>query len=108
VQPVRNEGDRLDIERFSSAIDHVQWSKDYEHVIFSIEKNIKITELDDRGGRNTTSIIALPASPLQVTGLGSQDKLTFLLPAREGDTVTSPTLSTITFPEPIGLFGFGG
>jgi hypothetical protein len=108
VQPVRNEGDRLDIERFSSAIDHVQWSKDYEHIIFSIERNIKITELDDRGGRNTTSIIALPASPLQVTGLGSQDKLTFLLPAREGDTVTSPTLSTITFPEPIGLFGFGG
>lgn len=107
VQPVRNEGDRLDIGRFGTMITDVQWMKNYEHVLFSSGKDIRATELDDRGGRNTATILTLANIPLQFTSLGTQNKLLFLLPAQSDVSSSTPTLSTLTFPEPLGLFGFG-
>jgi len=107
TQPVREEGERLDVGRFESAIHSVQWEKDYEHILFSSEKNIRTIELDDRGGRNMIDILTLPASPVQVSSLGKQNKIFFLHTKGEGDT-SSSVLSSITFPEPLGLFGFGG
>ncbi len=108
VQPVRAERDHLDIGRFSSPINHVQWAKDYEHALFSTERTVKAIELDDRGGRNTANIITLPASPLKVGSLGAQNRLLFLIPETENSASSSSILSVITFPEPLGLFGFGG
>lgn len=106
VQPVREENDRLDVGRFSNTIDHVQWTKDYEHILFSSGREIKTIELDDRGGRNTLTLLTLPNSPLQLSSIGSHNELLFLLPNEGAENLS--TLSSITFPEPVGLFGFGG
>lgn len=106
VQPVREEGTRLDIGRFSEKITFVQWSKDYEHVIFSLGNDIRITELDDRGGRNTSPILSLPHPPLRVSSFGENNRLIFLTPS-ENETSSFPIFSSIVFPEPAGLFGFG-
>jgi len=105
VQPMRKEGDRLDIGRFSEKISSVQWAKDYEHALFLVNHDIRVTELDDRGGRNTATVISLPAVPKRVSVFGNQNKI-FSLFNENGDAAR-PTLSSITFPEPTSLFGFG-
>lgn len=104
VQPVREENDRLDIGRFSSAIHDVQWTKDYEHVVFFSGNAVKAIELDDRGSRDTITILNLPTEPLQLSSIGSKNELLFLVPHTESNTTR---LSSITFPEPTGFFGFG-
>lgn len=104
VQPTREEGDRLDIGRFSNMISYVQWTKDYEHILFSSGNDTKAIELDNRGGRDTITLQTLPSPPLQLSGLGSQNKVYSL----QSDSVGNTSLSFITFPEPIGFFGFGG
>lgn len=108
AQPARAEGDRLEVGRFSNMIEHVQWSKEYQHVIFSSGQDIKIAELDDRGGRNTVNILSLPTHPLKITNLGSQNTLLFLYNKNENDTTNSSVIfSSIIFPEPVGFFNFG-
>lgn len=106
VQPTRKEGERLDIGRFSNMISYVQWTKDYEHVLFSSGNDIKVIELDDRGGRDTLTVRRLSSPPLQLSGLGSQNKVYSLQNGTIGES--SSSLSFITFPEPTGFFGFGG
>lgn len=106
VQPVRQENDRLDIGRFSNMIHGVQWTKDYEHILFFSGNDIRTIELDDRGGRDTATLLTLPSAPQQISGIGSKNELLFLLSNTQSDS--SSTLSFITFPEPIGFFGFGG
>lgn len=109
VQPARSEGDRIDVGRFSEPIRNVQWSKDYEHVVFSSGKDVLLTELDGRGGRNLLPIIHLPEMPEQVAIYSTDNLLFALYPAAPSSKdTTGVTLSEITFPEPSGLFGIGG
>jgi hypothetical protein len=87
-------------------IDHIQWAKDYEHVLFSSGKDVETTELDDRGGRDTVTLLTLPTLPLQIAAVGSKNEIFSLFPDKDP---TNPSLfSSIIFPEPTGLFGFGG
>lgn len=105
VQPVRQENDRLDIGRFSSTIHDVQWTKDYEHIIFFSGNDIRAIELDDRGSRDMVTLLSIPSAPLQISSIGSKNEILFLLPNMPPDAIS--TLFSITFPEPIGFFGFG-
>ncbi len=56
VQPTRNENEKIFISRFSSPIKNVQWMNDYENLIFSVDKTIKSTELDNRNRPNITDV----------------------------------------------------
>lgn len=56
AQPIRVENTMQSIIRFSQLIDNVHFSKDYEHIIFNVGNEIKITELDYRGNRITETI----------------------------------------------------
>ncbi|MFH1938035.1 MAG: PEGA domain-containing protein [Patescibacteria group bacterium] len=48
------------ITRLSQKIKQAIWhNKTNEHIIFSVDQNIKITELDGRNGRNTNDLIEL-------------------------------------------------
>lgn len=105
VQPVRQENDRLDIGRFSNTIHDVQWTKDYEHIIFFSGNDIRAIELDDRGSRDMVTVLNLPSVPLQISSIGSKNEILFLLPDTQSTSLS--TLSSITFPEPLGFFGFG-
>lgn len=105
VQPARAEGDRVDVGRFSEPIRNVQWSKDYEHVLFSSGDTILMTELDGRGGRNLSAILHLPGAPEQVATFTSDNLLFSLYPSEDRKSFL---LSEITFPESVGLFGIGG
>lgn len=105
VQPARIERERLDVGRFSRMIDHVQWGKSYEHILFSSGNELQILELDDRGGRNATSLISFSSSPLQISSLGNQNEILFLTHP-ETEVSAPPLLSRITFPEPVGFFSF--
>lgn len=58
IQPYKNRGDKELITRFSKPILNIAWfSYDNEHIVFSADKIIKLTELDGRGQRNTYDII---------------------------------------------------
>ncbi len=105
VQPVRQENDSLDIGRFSNMVHGVQWTKDYEHILFSSGNDIRTIELDDRGGRDITTLLTLPDAPEQISGIGSKNEVLFLSSGTQLNRAS--TLSSITFPESIGFFGFG-
>lgn len=105
VQPSRAEGDRIDVGRFSEPIRNVQWSKDYEHVLFSSANEVLMTELDGRGGRNLSTILRLPTVPEQVATINADNLLFSFYPTEDKKSFL---LSEIAFPEPVGLFGIGG
>lgn len=59
VQPARAENETLSITRFSDMIKNVQWTRDYEHVLFTNDKKIKLIEIDNRDQRNLADMISL-------------------------------------------------
>ncbi|MEK7181852.1 MAG: hypothetical protein AAB708_01865, partial [Patescibacteria group bacterium] len=66
VQPIREPDTTTQIARFSTPIKNVQWTKDYEHVLFSLNGNVKIIELDNRDRRNLLDLITFPTPVTQV------------------------------------------
>ncbi len=103
VQPARAENDILEITRFSENLENVQWSKDYEHVIFTAGKKIKIAELDRRDYCNIMDIAALKSDRSSVVSHPSEEKLYFTDTAEENED--SFNLFSINFPEKEGLLG---
>ncbi|MFA5986163.1 MAG: hypothetical protein WC819_02325 [Parcubacteria group bacterium] len=95
AQPVRQEDDAHSIVRFSQFINNVHFAKDYEHVIFTINNDIKITELDYRGSRITDTIISLNEKETKVIDKQKMDRLYFI---DSYDTVRRG-LRSIEFPE---------
>jgi dipeptidyl aminopeptidase/acylaminoacyl peptidase len=59
VQPTRNENELMSITRFSDEIKNIQWTRDYEHILFTNNKKIKIIELDNRDKRNMMDVLSL-------------------------------------------------
>ena len=59
TQPIRLENETKSITRFSQKISNVHWFSDYEHVIFSVGKAIKIVETDLRDRLNMEDILLL-------------------------------------------------
>lgn len=100
VAPIRSENSIEDITRYSDEIKNVQWSKDYEHVIFSVGSQMKIVELDPRDHRNCMN---LPKTISENPIIGynhAQERLYFV------DTKDSSTsLYSIIFPEAIPILG---
>ncbi|MFZ1654653.1 MAG: hypothetical protein WAT84_02375, partial [Candidatus Moraniibacteriota bacterium] len=56
VQPRRSVNETLQIARFSDPIANVAWSEDYEHILFTRGRTLKIIELDGRSGRAINDI----------------------------------------------------
>lgn len=100
VQPQRQENESKSITRFSQKITAVQWSNDYEHVIFAVGNEIKIIELDHRDHKNLANLTTLVAENSRVSADFSQNKIYFT------DTERKETsLYSIDFPEKNGILG---
>ena len=60
IQPYRIRGDKELITRFSKPIVNIEWfAYDNEHILFTVDKMLKLTELDGRDQRNTYDIAAV-------------------------------------------------
>lgn len=102
VQPQRQENDIKYITRFSEKINNVQWSKDYEHIIFTVGDKIKIIELDHRDNRNLMDIIDLNTDNSNVITDFFENRIYFT-DTNEGQT----NLYFIDFPEKAGILRLG-
>lgn len=98
TQPTRERNTTLQIARFSNTIKNVQWTKDYEHVAFTLNGSVKIAELDHRDRRNMEQIISFDVPVAQMLSRFGNNRLYFVLENGE--------LHFIDFPEKSGLFGF--
>jgi hypothetical protein len=103
VQPIRNENETIVISRFSDVIDNVHWSKDYEHVIFTTQGKIKITELDRRDFCNTMNLVNITNDKAYVESNFPEDKL-FFTDIASNDSQFFDFYS-IDFPEKTGILG---
>lgn len=102
VQPVRTLDTTTQIARFSSPVKYVQWTEDYEHILFSLNGNVKIAELDNRDRRNFFDIASFPAPLLQVLTRFEENRLYFI----RSDISEKDNVETILFPEAPVIFGF--
>ncbi len=78
AQPIRQEDEAHSIVRFSQLIDNVHFAKDYEHVIFTMNNDVKITELDYRSNRITDTIISLTEKNTKLINKHKMDRLYFI------------------------------
>lgn len=100
VQPQRQENEIQQITRFSQKIRNVQWSKDYEHIIFTVGNEIKLIELDHRDHKNLANLAKLSTDNPRVMADFSDNKIYFT------DKITNQSnLFSINFPEPSGILG---
>ncbi|MEK7494961.1 MAG: hypothetical protein AAB615_03770, partial [Patescibacteria group bacterium] len=102
VQPIREPDTTTQIARFSTPIKNVQWTKDYEHVLFSLNGNVKIIELDNRDRRNLLDLITFPTPVTQVVSRFGENRIYFV----NTDNQNKESVSVIAFPEAPNLFGF--
>lgn len=105
VQPIRNENDLLNITRYSTRLENVQWLKDYEHVIFSTGRFVKIVEIDPRDHINSMDFISTALETPFIIYNGYLERLYFTDTFPEDG---SSRLNYIIFPEKIPLLGIGG
>ncbi len=100
TQPQRSEDTILQIARFFDPISNVQWSKDYEHILFSQGTEIKVLALDMRGGQEGFILKTVTTKDPLVFMSARDDKI-YYTDQKDGQT----TLFSIDFPEPTGFFG---
>ena len=100
AQPNRSENELQSVIRFSQTLDNVHFAKDYEHIIYTIGNDIKITELDYRGNRVTDTIISLEDENTTVINKQKMNKLFFL----DSANTSKRQLQSIIFPEKETLF----
>ncbi len=98
AQPFRAEDSIVQVARFSSLIQNVQWAEDYEHVIFSLGKNIKMIELDNRDKRDLTNLLTLDTFPLQILSRFGTDRL-YVVQESPADAPVQDTVFSITLPQ---------
>ncbi len=101
VQPVREFDTMIQLARFSSPVKNVQWTEDYEHILFSLNGTVKIAELDNRDRRNIADIISYPTNLLQILARFEENQIYFV----HSDISEKDNVETIIFPEPPALFG---
>lgn len=100
VQPTRSAASIIQIALFSSPIDNIQWTEDYEHILFSLNDTAKIIELDNRDKRNISDLVSLPTGIRQIISFFGINRL-FFVPT---DTTSLP-ITTLSFPSPAGFLG---
>lgn len=104
AQPFRSQDSVVQVARFSSLIKNVQWSEDYEHVIFSLGKSIKMVELDNRDRRGLSDLLTLDQEPLQILPRFTQDLL-YVVNTNPIDD-NQDTVFSITLPQYVtNIFG---
>ncbi len=103
VQPARLENETLDITRFSENLKNVQWAKDYEHILFTAGKYIKIAELDRRDRCNIMDVYALESNNGFMVSSFSDNKVYFT--GKTGENSSTFNLFGIDFPEKEGILG---
>lgn len=103
VQPLRQENEIKNITRFFQEIKNVQWSKKYEHIIFTAGPSVKIIELDCRDRRNMVNIIKLNSANSEVIINSSENTLYFTDLADSDNPLFD--LYSIEFPEKNGFLG---
>jgi len=94
VQPKRDQNSIWQISRFADNISFVQWTKDYEHILYAKGSQVFVIELDNRDRRNISELIHFERPPLQILSRVNQNQVFFV-----NDTDNIPGLSSIDFPE---------
>jgi hypothetical protein len=103
VQPLRSEDELTNVTRYSDEIKNVQWFKDYEHIIFSTGKYVKIIELDPRDHRNCMDMLTTSVENPFIIYNNYLEKMYFV-DAKDNSTI----INSIDFPEPTPILGIGG
>ena len=103
VQPIRSENELVNITRYSEPLKNIQWYRDYEHIIFSTGKYVKIVELDPRDSRISNDLLTTQTDASFINHNYSLGKL-FFTDINNGES----TLYSIEFPEPKSFFGLVG
>jgi len=102
AQPIRKNDTIIQIARFSSTIKNIVWAQDYEHVLFSLDNNAKIIELDNRDRRNIADFSTFPSPLLQILPRFDENFIYFVSSANE----ETDTVSREQFTKKTGLLGF--
>ena len=102
VQPIRSENDLTNVTRYSDEIKNVQWFKDYEHIIFSTGKYVKIIELDPRDHRTCMDLLTTAVENPFIIYNNYLEKMYFV-DAKDDSTI----IYSIDFPEPTPILGIG-
>ena len=103
VQPPFYENKIQNITRYADKISNVQWFKDYNHIIFSINSQIKIIELDPRDHLNCMDLFKTEASNSFAIYNNYLNRLYFV----DKDNTTN-NLYYINFPEKNNFLGIPG
>lgn len=102
AQPTRDRDTTIQIARFSNTLRNVQWTADYEHVLFSLNGSAKIIELDNRDRRNILDFATSKTPYLQILSRFEENYIYFVSSQNEG----ADAVSRIRFSEPSTFFGF--
>ena len=94
MQPKRDQDSVWQIGRFADDISFVQWTKDYEHILYVKGAQVFVTELDNRDRRNISELIRFERPPIQVLSRVNRNQIFFIK-----DTGDSSELLSIDFPE---------
>ena len=95
VQPTRIEDETMPITKFSDTIANVQWTRDYEHALFTNNNEVKLIELDKRDHRNMMDVLNLNDSTSILVNNFTDSKLYYTEKNDRGQN----SLHAIYFPE---------
>lgn len=77
TQPQRQEDTVQQVARFFDPADNVQWTKDYEHVLYTQGKELRMLSLDTRGGQDGYTLKTLSLDTPRVLVSPRDNKLYF-------------------------------
>jgi dipeptidyl aminopeptidase/acylaminoacyl peptidase len=100
VQPTRNEDELMSITKFSDTIGNVQWTRDYEHVLFTNNNKVKLIEIDNRDHRNMMDVLSLNDNTAILVNNFTDSKLYYTEKNEQGQN----SLHAIYFPERTTFF----
>lgn len=104
AQPARAKESITQIGRFSAPIKNVQWAEDYEHIIFSLDKSVKMIELDNRDRRDLSDLLTLDTPPTQILSRFGTDTL-YIVQEQTTETPGNTSVFSIALPQYANLFG---
>jgi hypothetical protein len=102
-QPQRKENELQNITRYFEPIKNVGWFKNYEHIIFSSDRWVKIIEIDPRDKMNCMDVLGTNIQNPFLVYNNYFEKLYFI--DEENGT---KSLYSIVFPEKVPFLGIGG
>jgi hypothetical protein len=95
VQPVRVEDEIMSITKLADPIGNVQWTRDYEHALFTNNNKVKLIELDRRDHRNMMDVLSLNDNSSILVNNFTDSKLYYTEKNDQGQN----SLHAIYFPE---------